>query len=89
MEPRGPVVRLVFWLGGPLQLLATILTAVGTFLVAQTDANLRFIGFGVWFCSNLLWMAWAARTKNAGGILVTYCLNFSLNLLGIYNNWPW
>lgn len=89
MLPRGRCHRLITWLGGPLQVLATIITGIGTILVAQVDANLRFIGFGVWLSSNILWIVWARRAQDRGGVLVTYSLNFILNLVGIYNNWPW
>lgn len=88
MKPRGRLSKLVEWLGGPLQIIATIITGVGTVLVAQTDSYLRFLGFGIWIFSNVLWMWWATHAPGRGGVLVTYFTNFSLNLLGIYNNWP-
>lgn len=88
MLPAGKVHRLITWLGGSLQVVATIITGLGTVLVAQSDSFLRFLGFCVWIFSNLLWIIWARRASGRGGVLVTYALNFTLNLLGIYNNWP-
>lgn len=67
MEPKGRIKRLIVWLGGPLQIVATIITGAGTILVAQTDANLRLIGFIVWLGSNVLWITWALRTPRLAG----------------------
>lgn len=88
MQPISKCQKLVDWLGGPVQISATVITGAGTLLVAQTDSSLRFMGFCIWGVSNIVWLFWARLEPGRGGVLVTYATNFFLNLLGIYNNWP-
>jgi len=88
-EKIGVFSRFIDWVGGPLQFLAFLVTSCGTFLVAQLSQDLRFYGFCVYFMSNILWILWALKSKGRGGVLVTYLVNFTFNILGIINNYPW
>ncbi|MBA3697398.1 MAG: hypothetical protein H0W78_00830 [Planctomycetes bacterium] len=68
-----------------LQWPAMAVTVIGAWLLTSTARHRRFIGFGVFLLSNVLWVLWGLHTQAFAVILLQVCLAL-LNVRGLKEN---
>ena len=71
--------------GDLLQWPAMAVTVAGAWLLTSTSRRRRFIGFGVFLVSNVLWVWWGLHAGAYAVIVLQVCLAL-LNLRGLKEN---
>jgi hypothetical protein len=68
-----------------LQWPAMAVTVLGAWLLTSTTRRRRFIGFGVFLFSNVLWTLWGLHAEAFAVIVLQVCLAL-LNVRGLQKN---
>ena len=68
------------------KIVAVILSAAGSYLVALNDKKKRLFGFSIWIVSNVIWTADSIMMVNYTQTVLWIYYNL-MCLLGIKNNW--
>lgn len=71
--------------GDMLQWPAMVVTVVGAWLLTSTARHRRFIGFGFFLLSNVLWVLWGLHAAAYAVIALQVCLAL-LNVRGLKKN---
>jgi hypothetical protein len=71
--------------GDLLQWPAMAVTVAGAWLLTSTARRRRFVGFGVFLVSNVLWVWWGLHAGAYAVIVLQVCLAL-LNLRGLKEN---
>lgn len=68
------------------KIVAVVLSATGSYLVALNDKKKRLIGFSIWIISNIIWTVDSIMMVNYTQTVLWIYYNL-MCLLGIKNNW--
>lgn len=68
------------------KIVAVVLSATGSYLVALNDKKKRLIGFSIWIISNIIWTIDSIMMVNYTQTILWIYYNL-MCLLGIKNNW--
>jgi len=68
------------------KMLAVVLSATGSYLVALNDRKKRLLGFSIWIISNVIWTVDSIIIMNYTQTVLWIYYNL-MCLLGIKNNW--